>query len=136
MQLGELGFANGDLRAGDFLLGLGGKLLGAEIAVVEFQQRLVLFHGVVHLDEDFGDEAGEGDADGDIFAKRLENAGGGDRVGEGFLRRHDRRITGRRHLLLGLGAGDEHDRDHAEQGGGDGAVAEEFGEEVHQGVEG
>ena len=105
LSFAELGLADGDFRPGDFEFRLGGKFLRAEIAVIEPEEHIAGFHRVVDLHVHLGDESGLRHADGDVFAERFENAGGGNRLGVGLRRGRQRRIAGGRHLRARPGGG-------------------------------
>ncbi len=67
----EIGLADSD---GGVLFAEG----SAEFAVVDDEEDIVFFDFVPDVDFDFADDAGSGDADGDVFTEGLDDAGGGD----------------------------------------------------------
>ena len=106
---------------------------GLELAVIEQEQRIVFFDDLVHLHFDLFDQSGHGNADGDVFAVRLQQSSAGDVIRGGF-EGHGLMRGGRALLIRGVElshhGGECHD---AADGKQKGEVTQEAAKEVHGG---
>ena len=133
LHLRELGLRDGELGLGDEHGGLVLQERGLELAVIEQEQRIVFFDDLVHLHFDLFDQSGQRDADGDVFAVRLQQTGAGNVIRGGFDG-HGLMRGGRALLIRGVELS-HHGREGHDTADGKqkGEVTQEATEEVHGG---